>query len=55
MGKTYIDGTTGWILIYTHNNLEGEVKGWKTDKLESYKNSIKDFSTWPIELLEYGN
>jgi hypothetical protein len=51
MGKTYVDGTTGWVLIYTQTNSEGELKGWKTDKLAKYKEELKNFIKWPIELL----
>lgn len=52
MGKTALNGTTGWILLYTHTNSEGELKGWKTDKLQKYKEVLKDFDSWPIELLD---
>jgi len=53
MGKVFVDGATAWVLVYSRTNSEGELKGWKTDKLETYKDVITNFDDWPVELLTY--
>jgi hypothetical protein len=51
VGKTCTDGTTAWIIVHSHSNSEGELKGWKTDQLEEFLTEIKNFNEIPDELI----